>query len=214
VIDNLDKIIDRIQAHLQRKNEIRDITLRRSRELIRFCANSIRATHRHEYGVAGDLLCEASQAAKTMSDDANQYADIYYAGYTQDALKELAEAACTLRLVAEGRIADPDELHVPYPAFLNGLGEAIGEMRRYALDCIRRDDTTEAERILGIMDDVYGQLVTIDFPDSMTRGLRRTTDMVRGVTERTRGDLTTAMRQEQLQEALRAFESRLDARDE
>jgi len=211
MIDQIEFIVERIRTDLTRKNEIRDQALARSRALIRFCANSIRATHRHEYDLAAELLQEATEAALTLSDDAKQYPDIYYAGYTLDALKELAEAAITLALVTRQPLPDPDEMDIPYAAYLNGLGEAIGEMRRFALDSMRRGDIQEAERLLGVMDEAYSYLVTIDFPDSLTRGLRRTTDMVRGVTERTRGDLTTTMRQEKLQAALEAFERRLDA---
>jgi translin len=149
-----------------------------------------------------------------MCADAQPYADVYYAGYLQDGLKELAEAAITLAIVSREALPDPDTLCVAYPAYLNGLAEAMGEMRRFALDCMRRDDTAEAERLLGVMDDVLSQLVTIDFPDALTGGLRRTTDMVRGVTERTRGDLTTAVRQEKLQASLRRLEERVDSQIE
>lgn len=211
-MEQLDAIIERIQGELGRKNTIRDLTLARSRELIRYCANSIRATHRHEYDRAEELLQEARAAAQTMCDDARPYADVYYAGYLQDAMKELAEAGITLALVSRRPLPDPDVWGVEYPAYLNGLGEAVGEMRRFALDSIRHGDTDEAERLLEIMDEVYSHLVTIDFPDAMTGGLRRTTDMVRGVTERTRGDLTTAVRQEKLQAALQEMEERLAAR--
>ena len=212
-MDNLDSIIEQIRDHLTRQTSVRDLTLSRSRSLIRFCANSIRATHRHEYDLAHELLQEAMSAARVMCDDARVFSEIYYAGYLQDAVKELAEAAITLALVSGDPIPGPDDLNIDhYAAYLNGLAEAMGEMRRFALDSLRRDDSREAERLLAIMDDVYSQLVTIDFSDSLTRGLRRSTDMVRGVTERTRGDLTTMVRQERLQEALRAFEGRLDGR--
>lgn len=209
---NLEALVERMVADLSQKNAVRDLTLARSRELIRFCANSIRATHRREFDEARSLLAQAVAAADTMRRDARTYADVYYAGYMQDALKELAEAAITLAVVTDQPLPDPDEMGIEYPAYLNGLGEAVGEMRRYALDAMRRDELAETERLLTIMDDVYTYLVTIDFPDSLTAGLRRTTDMVRGVTERTRGDLTTAVREEKLQAALQAFEDRLAAR--
>lgn len=211
-LQDLTKIIERIRADLTRKNALRDVTLARSRELIRFCANSIRATHRHEFEEASALLTQAQAAAKVMCDDARPYADIYYSGYTQDAMKELAEASITLALVSGRALPDPDFLGIDYPAYLNGLGEAMGEMRRFALDSMRREDTEEAERMMAIMDDVYTFLVTIDFPDALTGNLRRTTDMVRGVTEKTRGDLTTVIRQERLQQALQAFERRWQER--
>ncbi len=210
--NDLETMIERIRTDLTRKNETRDLALERSRALIRYCANSIRATHRHEFDLAQRLLAEAGTAAQTMCADARSYADVYYAGYVQDALKELSEAAIILRVVQGESLPEPEALGVEYPAYLNGLGEAMGEARRAALDCLRRGEIAEAERLLGVMDDVLSYLVTIDFPDSLTGNLRRTTDMVRGVTERTRGDLTTAAREEKLQGALKAFEERLNAR--
>jgi len=209
---NLEPIIERISADLSQKDRVRTRTLERSRAVIRSCANSIRATHRQEYESAHKLLEEAATEAEAMCADAQVYPDVYYAGYLQDSLKELAEAAITLALITQEPLPDPDAMGIDYPAYLNGLGEAMGELRRFALDSMRRDQIAEAERLLEIMDEVYSFLVTIDFPDAMTGGLRRTTDMVRGVIERTRGDLTTAVRAEKLQASLRAFEERLNTR--
>ncbi len=209
IADRLEGIVSGIVDDLTTKNRIRDATLQRSRELIRYCANSIRATHRRDYATAEQLLAQAKEAAARMRDDAASYGDVYHAGYTQDALKELAEAAVTLAVVTGQPLPAPDEIEVEHAAYLNGIGEAAGELRRFALDSIRRGEIDGAEALLAVMDEIYGQLVTIDFPDALTGGLRRTTDMVRGVTERTRGDLTTAARQEKLQEALRRFERRL-----
>ena len=211
MIYNLDAVIDAARDDLTAKNAVRDLTLARSRSLIRFCANSIRATHRHEYEDAQGLFEEAKAASRVMCDEACVYPDVYYAGYLQDGMKELVEAAVTLALVTSDSVPTPEDLEVDSATYLNGLAEAIGEMRRFALDSLRREDIAEAERLLQIMDDVYSQLVTIDFPDSLTRGLRRNTDRVRGVTERTRGDLTLTVRQEQLRAELRAFQTRLDA---
>jgi len=209
--ENLEALVERMRADLAAKSEVRDLTLIRARTLIRYCADSIRATHRREYALARQLLDRARSSAETMCSDAGVYPDLQYAGYVRDALKELAEAAITLALVTGEALPDPDALQVEYPVYLNGLGEAMGELRRSALDCIRRGEIEEAERLLQIMDQVYSHLIAIDFPDSLTRGLRRTTDMVRGVTERTRGDVTTAVRQEKLQTALRALEEKLSA---
>jgi len=178
----------------------------RSRELIRYCALSIRAIHRHEWAEAEGLLQTARQAARVMSADLTQYHDLYEAGYTQDALKELVEAHVLYAIVRDQPLPTPEELETPAPAYLNGLAEAASELRRFALDLIRLGRTREAEPYLAAMDDIYIQLVTMDFPDALTGGLRRTTDMLRGVLERTRGDLTVAVRQEDLEAAMRAFE--------
>jgi len=211
LLDNLDVISERIRQDFEARNSARDEALRRSRELIRYCANTIRATHRSEFEEASQLLATAHQAASELVECVADYPDLYYAGYTQDALKELAEASITYALITDGPLPDPDDLGIEYPAYLNGLGEAVGELRRYVLDIIRRGQVERGEEILSAMDDIYAVLVTMDFPDAITGGLRRTTDVVRGVLERTRGDLTIAIRQDKLQEALRAFEERVNA---
>ncbi len=208
---NLETIIDRIRAGFEAKNAARDLALQRSRELIRLCANTIRAAHRNEFAEAAAQLATARETATSMTGSLAGYPDLYYAGYTQDAMKEYAEANITVALVQGHVLPEPEQLGVEYAAYLNGLGEAAGELRRYALDALRRGDIAAAEAMLELMDDIYGVLVTIDFPDALTSGLRRTTDMVRGVLERTRGDLTVAVRQQKLEEALKEFESRTSA---
>jgi translin len=202
----LPQIIEDIRAELTAKNVVRDTTLGRSRELIRYCALSIRAIHRHEWEEAEKLLNTARQAAGVMAADLAQYGDLYEAGYTQDALKELVEAHTLYAMVRGQPIPGPADLQVPSAAYLNGLAEAASELRRFILDLIRLGRTREGEPYLTIMDDVYIHLVTMDFPDALTGGLRRTTDMLRGVLERTRGDLTVAVRQEELEAAMQAFE--------
>jgi len=211
----LSQIIESIRGELSAKNQVRDATLNRSRELIRFCALSIRAVHRHEWGEASTLLKTARDAAAVMSADLVNYADLYEAGYTQDALKELAEAHLLYAFVhAEGSepTPAPADLGIPAAAYLNGLAEAASELRRFVLDLIRLGRTSEAEPYLDVMDDVYSHLVTMDFPDALTGGLRRTTDALRAVLERTRGDLTVAVRQEELQVALTLLEQQVTGR--
>lgn len=209
-MERLDVITERIGTYLEVKNKARDQALARSRELIRYCANSIRATHRAEYDEAAQLLATARQAARQMVSDLTDHPDLYYTGYTQDALKEFAEASITFALITDRPLPTPEELDVLPAAYLNGLGEAMGELRRYVLDVMRHAEGVErCERMLQAMEDVYSVLATIDYPDTLTGGLRRTTDMVRGVLERTRGDLTVAARQEVLQQALHDLERRI-----
>ena len=210
MLENLTAIGEKIRARLEVKNAVRDVTLVQSRELIRFCANAIRAVHRSEFEEASDLLASARAAATAMVQGTSGHPDLYHAGYTQDALKELAEAHITYALVRDLPLPDPSELGVDYAAYLNGLGEAVGELRRYALDLVRRDEVERSERILDAMNDIHSLLVTMDFPDAITRGLKRTTDVTRGILEKTRGDLTMSLRQERLQKALLDFENRMN----
>lgn len=210
MIKELSEIIDGVNQALEAKSAVRDRTLSRSRELIRYCANSIRATHRGDDEEARALLKDARNSAEEMMAEAQAYPDLYYAGYTQDALKELAEAFITRAVVRGEALPAPAALNVENAAYLNGLAEAAGELRRFALDALRRGEVEQAEKILGHMDDIYSVLVTVDFPDAITGGLRRSTDMVRGVLERTRGDVTTAVRQEIMKQALQQFETRIN----
>jgi translin len=208
-MERLERIVEDIRSDLEAKSAVRDTALQRSRALIRHCANAIRAIHRGDFDDAGDLLATAGQAAADMTTDLTDYPDLYYAGYTQDALKEYVEARSVFAFVTGESLPLPADLSVPPAAYLKGLAEAASEMRRHSLDLMRRNDLDRAEEMLVIMDDVYSQLTTVDFPDAITGGLRRTTDMLRGVVQRTRGDLTTALRQELMREALRDFEQRI-----
>lgn len=191
----LEEIVPRILEHLAEKNAAREKALAASRTLIRLSANAIRAVHRGEFERAGLMLDEA----KGVRDDAVAalagHGDVYHAGFLHDAQKEYAEARTTLALLSGGQIPSPEELGVEYPAYLNGIAEAVGEMRRMILDRLRRGEFEGCEELLRAMDDIYSVLITIDFPDAMTGGLRRTTDQTRGILERTRGDLTMAILQ-------------------
>ncbi len=208
-MDHLDEIGERIRHYLEQKNAARDRALLLSRTLIRHCSVAIRAVHRQDEAQAQEQLKAARQVVGELQELLQQYRDLYFAGYTQDAFKEFAEASIVRALVAQRPLPDPESLGIEYAAYLGGLGEAAGELRRRVLDCLRRDEFAEAERLLEAMDDIYGLLVTVDFPDAITGNLRRITDMVRGVTERTRGDLTTSFQQRELKAALRAVEKKL-----
>jgi translin len=204
-MSDLNTISDGIRAAFIAKNAARDEAIARSRELIRHCAEGIRAIHRREWDKADSKLSAAAAAAAEMRAGVAAYPDLYHSGYTQDALKEVVEAFCTRAIVRDLPLPSPGSLEVEEAAYLNGLAEAATELRRFILDTLRREDPdqAEAERLLEWMDDIYDQLVTFDFPDAITSGLRRQTDIVRGVLERTRGDLTTTVQQQRLQEALK-----------
>jgi translin len=206
-MDNLNTIIDLIRQDFDARNAARDEALKRSRDLIRLCSLSIRACHRHEFNKARELLAQVDALAAQMTVDLAAFPDLYYAGYTRDALKEMVEAHLVLALIHHDPLPTPAELDVPGSVYLGGLAEAATEMRRFILDLIRQDRLEEAEAYFAKMDEIYSVLVTIDFPDAITGGLRRQTDIVRGVTERTRGDLTVAVRQRRLEQALQRFEA-------
>jgi len=178
--------------------------------LTRTCANSIRAVHRRDSDLARSLIDAASNLNGRIVADLASHPDLFFTGYVQDAQKEYVEALATYSLVTGEPMQPPEQIGVAAAAFLNGLAEAVGELRRYVLDLLRRGEIESCEGLLRTMDDIYALLVTIDYPDALTSGLRRTTDATRAILERTRGDLTFALRQRDLESSLARLEERLD----
>jgi len=210
-MQNLDEISERIRLSFDNRTNARDRALSQARTLTRHCANAIRAAHRDEHELVAQNLQAAKQLAESLRLDLTEYPDLYYAGYTQDALKEYAEATIVYALVTNNTLPDPEYLNLEYSTYLQGLAEAAGELRRRCLDILRHGHSSEAERLLSHMDDIYAVLVTMDYPDAITGGLRRLTDIVRSVTERTRGDMMISIRQEKLERSMQRLEIDLEA---
>jgi len=204
--DNLESIAEQMRLTLAAKDGAREKALPLCRDTIRCCSRAIRAVHRQEFDPAKQLLQSARQLLTGAEEAVAPYPELSNTGFIRDAQKEFAEGSITLALVTGERLPEPTELGVDAAAYLNGLGEAVGELRRYLLDSMRRGDLSRGEELLSAMDDIYNVLVTMDFPDAITGGLRRTTDMVRGVLERTRSDLTLMMRQKDLENRLDRLE--------
>ena len=211
-MEKLETIAERIRADFETRNAVRDSVLRGTRELIRLCGNAIRASHRDEWKAARALLERADDLAGDILAKLDPYPDLRHAGYTCDALKELVEAHATLALVEGSTFPGPEDLKVTYPTYLNGCCEAASELRRRCLDEMRRENLAEAERLLGLMDEVYNVVNAFDFPNAITGGLRHRVDQLRGVLERTRGDVTSSIQQDRLIRALLDFEERMGSR--
>jgi len=208
-MEKLEQIIEEIHQSFEIRTKARDEALKQARMLTRFCANAIRAVHRDERDLAQEHLAKAQDLVDALKVNLTDHPDLYFAGYTQDALKEFAEASITYALLNSHPLPTPEHLDIRHTTYLKGLAEVPGELRRKCLDILRHGHSAEAEKLLGHMDDIYGVLVTMDYPDAITGGLRRLTDIVRGVTERTRGDLTLSLRQERLEKRLGAFENQI-----
>jgi translin len=199
------KAIDQLTA----RNQARELALAIGREVIRQSANAIRAVHRGEFDEARRLIQQARLRLRESEPMRLENPELYYAGFLADARKEYSEANITLAVISGGEVPQPEELGVEPSTFLNGLAEVIGELRRYILDALRRNSFQRCEELMDVMDEIYGILVSVDFPEAVTGGLRGRTDAMRGVLERTRGDLTLALRQHQLEVRLAQWEDRL-----
>lgn len=206
----LEDIAEKIHHTFEVCTEERDRALAQARTLTRHCANAIRAIHRDEHNLARQHLDEARELVYSLRSNLKDLPDLFYAGYTQDALKEYAEAALTYALINNTEFPEPSDLQLEPATYLQGLAESIGELRRRCLDMLLKDNPDEAVRLMDEMDDIYAILVTMDYPDAITGGLRRLTDVARGIIERTRGDITLSLRQSRLENSLRELEIRLD----
>jgi len=201
-VGDLEAIAANIHSYFAAEDEAREKALHLCRQVIQHSARAIRALHRQEQDKAKQLLNSARKLVQNINHDLSEHAELLHSGFVHDAQKEFSEAYITLALINKEALPKPEKLGVSYAAYLNGLGEAVGELRRYVLDSLRRGDFSRCEELLTMMDSIYGVLMTMAFPEVVTHGLRRTTDAIRGIVERTRGELTIALRQRELETKL------------
>ena len=201
-MQNLKKMADEIRLVMEEANQAREAALKVSREVIRLSANSIRASHRGEYEEACSLKAQAREKLLDLARNLQSNQEVYFAGYVQDAQKEHAESELTYALIRDLDLPSYNDLSVEPAAYLNGLAEAVGECRRHVLDELRKGHLDRVERLLESMDEIYYILTAFDYPDAITQNLRRHTDMVRGVIERTRADITLVRQQTSLEDAI------------
>jgi translin len=209
----LEEISAQIRDNFEAKDNIREEGLKISREIVRECRAATFSLHSGDFKKANNSIKTAENSLEKLEVIFKGHADIYYAGFVEHAQQEYSEVSVLRSLLEEEgetkSIPSPDELRVEYPAYLNGLGDLVGELRRHILDLIRRDSFEKAEIFLGIMEDIHATLMDFDYPDAITKGLRRKTDVSRGLIEKTRGDVINAIRQKKLETAMLNLESRL-----
>jgi translin len=203
-------IAERIRQNFDMRTSKRDEALKQARQLTRACSLAIRAVHRDDKEAMDANLADAQTLVDKLRDELKDYPELFIAGYTQDSFKEFVEAKVTCALILNEPLQTPEELGVYEATYLNGLAEVVGELRRRTLDILRSGYSQEAERLLGYMDEIYSVLVTMDYPDAITNGLRRQTDLARGIIEKTRGDVTFSLRSAQLTQAIRGLSSQLN----
>ncbi len=207
---DLSKIQEFCRDRLDRKSAGRDAALAGSRTTIRYCANAIRAVHRSDWAEAKKLIKQGEKTLREAEKALKPYPEIFYVGFLTDAQKEYVEARATYAIIRGEELPTPEELGIGEAPYLNGLGETVGELRRFILDLLRHGNHDRCEALLDAMDDIYFVLVSIDYPDAITGGLRRTTDIARSLIERTRGEFSIALVQEKLESALKEHAKRLE----
>lgn len=200
--DHWIKIADELREQMDGRHKAREGALVACRKTIQSCAKAIRSLHRQENEAARELLNEARGLIEEARQSVRDHPDLFHAGYISDAEKEYAEGEAIYAIVLGNPVPEPGDVGVGITAYLNGMGEAASECRRYILDALRRGELERAESVFVVMEEIYDELVTFDYPDALTGGLRRTCDALRAVLERTRGDLTMTRTQKQLEAAL------------
>ena len=205
-----EEISARIRENFEAKDSIREEGLKISREVVRECRTASFALHNQDFEKADKSIKAAGEALEKLKVLFKGHADIYHAGFVEHAQQEYAEVSVLSSLFKEDKnIPSPDDLRVEYAAYLNGLGDVVGELRRHVLDLIRDESFEKAETFLGIMENIHAMLMDFDYPDAITRGLRRKTDVSRSLLEKTRGDVVNAIGQKKLETAMHNLESRL-----
>lgn len=208
-MENLNSIAEQISQSLTVHTEKRDKALSTARILTRHCALTIRAVHRQDWESADKELNSAQKLVDQIHEDLIDFPNLYFAGYTQDAIKEFAEASIFYSLMKDGSLPSHKDLHMEPNTYLKGFAEVVGELRRKVLDELLHGYSDRVDQMITYMDDIYAVLVSMDYPDAVTHGLRRLTDISRSIIERTRGDVTMSYRQERLEKRLREVEEAL-----
>lgn len=210
----ISEITDRIRNDFKKKDAAREAALVISRDVVRECRTAMFSIHKGEFDSASLLIKSSGKLLRNMNSLLENYPDLYHSGFVEHAQQEFVECTVVYTLLHNNadidNIPEPEELNVEHAAYLNGLGDVSGELRRHILNLIRKDRQEEGEKYLLAMETIHTCLMVFDFPDAMIRGLRHKTDTTRSLIERTRGDLTTAMRQQKLEKAMKEFEYKLN----
>ncbi len=209
IMSTFDDLALRMLACFDAKDRAREESFRRSREVIRLCSSSIRSVHRGELEKAERLLAEAAFGLEKIQEVLKDHQDVRYAGFVDGAEQEYAEARQVYSIITGQKILTPEEIGVESVNYLAGLGDATGELRRHILDLIRSGHAKEGERFLGVIEEIHNLLMLFDYPEAVTRGLRRKSDLARSMLERTRGDLTNALELGKVEASLRHLDGKL-----
>lgn len=205
-MQDMKEVCDHIRERLDAMDQARENTLATARRITRNSGDSIKAIHREEWDQSQRLMHETRELVEEMKASLSDFPEIYFSGYVEDAQVEFAEVSILYAVLHDSPVPTPGELNIGNVAYLKGIGDATGELRRHILDLIRKGRPEEGQKYLDIMDEYYTQMMSFDYPDAIMHGLRKKTDVARSLIERTRGDLTNALEIQGLHKAMEQFE--------
>jgi translin len=210
---NLDKIANKIEKKIDDKDKIREKTLKYSRDIIIHCRKAIQNIHQNKDTDAEAHIKKASAKLAELYDQTNNYPEIFHAGFVENAAQELVEACCLQNIMQGKDLPDPDEMQTTYSSYLMGLCDLVGELRRKALDSIRQNDSKKADNYLSMMENIYDVIIRFDYPSGLVP-IKKKQDMVRGMIEKTRGELAVASCEKRIEYRTNEFKGILDILNE
>ena len=209
---SLKKIFRNLQDELKTKDKIREKVLTNSREAIRVSKQAILLMHRGKQKDAEKKLKQAQRILEHTRQTANSYPELISSGSLRAGYEEYAEAIALLRFVKDETFLDPRSYDIPTIPYLLVVADFIGEVRRRAIDILKFGDLKNAEKCLTVMEDVYGELVSLENVHGLAPNLRRKVDVSRKIIEATRSDVASEVRRSLLRSSLRKVEEQLRKR--
>ena len=207
---SLKSILEKIQEELRKREGVREEVQKDMRRATRLSKQAILFTHQERFEDAKNLLEEAGRIFSKLREASKGHPDLFHSGLVSAAFEEYAEAYTLLMLIEEDRFIGPEELGIPVISYVLGLGDVVGELRRRALDSIRKGKVEAAEKCLETMEHIYSELSAMDDAYLLVSGLRRKCDVARRLIEITRGDVTIEARRSALERSILKLEETLD----
>ena len=203
---NLDAIMEEIETELDEKDAVRELALKSSRAITRLAGRALRGLYRSENPT--EPLNDAKEEASKLRALLAEHMDLFHSGFVENAFQELCEACITISLVNGEDLPRPRELGVTNSSYILGLGDSVGELRRFALEALRSGKIDEAVSYLGMMEEIYSALMRFDYPTALV-AIKRKQDIARSLLERTRGEIAVASRGRQLEKKIEELEKKL-----
>ena len=195
---NLDEIVGKIRAILEEEDKVKTEAIEGIRKSIRLSGEAISAAHKFKFEKAIEKTSEAKKRMDGVSEMLEKHPTLYHSNLMMTAYQEYTEAKQLISLLKNNVFLTPEELGVPYKSYLTGIGDLVGELRRYGLNAIRQENVENARQVLDLMEEIYESLSSVEYPKSLVPGLRRKCDIARAILERTRGDVMNAIQRKKL----------------
>ncbi len=203
---NLDEVISEIEGRLDEKDEVRELAIKSSRTIARLAGAAIQGMHRGEDSAA--ILHETHEEVAKLRSLLDGHPDLFHAGFVENAMQEACESFLVHAILEGEKLPTPKECGVTDTAYLLGLGDVVGELRRFALTALRDGDVASASHSLERMERILDSLMRFDYPTALI-ALKRKQDVARSLIEKTRGEVAVAARSHELAKKIDSLHGKL-----